>query len=146
MGKRVSNKKKNCRIPNKNKNKKNLTAMNQRNETINDEVKFESYELAILKYLEGARKFHENAAAVKIQASVRGMLGRFDYMDMKYAAIAIQAGIRGHVTRKVVRREAEVIMKIQSGIRRYFARRTFTKIRMAVLKLQMITRNMIENI
>ena len=100
MGKSVSNEKKSCRSPNKNKNKKNLTAMNQRNETINDEVKFESYELAILKYLEGARKFHENAAAVKIQASVRGMLGRLDYLDMKMAAEYIQKNIRRYLVRK----------------------------------------------
>ena len=75
----------------------------------------------ILKSYHGTDKVKSKseAAVVKIQATIRGMLDRSGYLEKQCAAIVIQAGIRMHLTRRVVRRRAEVILKIQSTIRSY---------------------------
>ena len=86
--------------------------MSQRNKAISDEAKFESYELAMMKYLEEAREFHQNTAARKIQASARAMLGRSDYLDMRYAAECIQTNIRGYVIRKCFIRMRDATIRL----------------------------------
>ena len=67
------------------------------------------------------RKFHENVAAVKIQAAVRRMLCRFDYVDAKMAAEDIQTFTRKYFAHKLVAKiKAEknsAAKKIQTCIR-----------------------------
>ena len=75
----------------------------------------------ILRYLEEARKFHRNAAVIKIQASMRGMICRLDYSDMKLAA-----------------------EYIQKNVRKYLVRKNFTKVKNATIRLQKIIKKKIE--
>ena len=79
---------------------------------------YSSYEIVILRYLEEARKFHRNAAVIKIQASMRGMICRFDFSDMKLAAEDIQKNIRKYLVRKSFVEVRDAASRLQSIIKR----------------------------